>query len=638
MTLDEAFDRIAMEFPGYTPRSGQLEYSRAVEQTLATNGRLIVEGPCGTGKSIGYLVPAILSGKKVLIVTEGIALQDQLIDKDLPLLARALGSFKFAAMKGRTNYLCLREHARMESQLAIEGSSVEEGAIATWGRMTTTGDRKELAVPPKGAAWAKFSVTTEDCLGQDCNHAAACFALKAGVAARSAQVVVTNYQMLYLAARVREETGGNVEILPEYEVLILDEAHAAAAIARDKFGFDLTGLAVRRIAKSVGDLERGSKVAERLQGSAADFFSELLGFIRYTKRADPKRRITKPDVAKWSGLFAAMNEAANLFDTEAGQLAGLENHASAKSYRNQARNCRRHAAHLREAMTFEFTEPSVYYAEEFKGQASLHGRVIDVSARIARSVFDRASSVIVTSATLASVPGDFSLVASELGLGLNGVDYSTLAVESPFDMSAQRALVIPENVPDPKHPEYRQAADEAIREVVRHAKGRTLVLCTSNVRVKDAASALSECGHRVLQQEEMPVAALVNEFRDDKSSVLVGTMSLWKGVDVSGEALSVVVIDKIPFEAWGDPLVEALREYAGDKGWKQYMARAMVQFRQGIGRLIRSETDRGVVVLLDGRLMGVGKKPYAREFIRCVMPCRLMSRELSYVAEFLESA
>ena len=304
-----------------------------------------------------------------------------------------------------------------------------------------------------------------------------------------------------------------------------------------------------------------------------------------------------------------------------------EDRVQAKHQRNNGRNARQHAEHIAQAMSLDAAEPFAYFVEEQKG-AVLCGRPLDVSKHVS-AILDKAECAIITSATLAAA-GDFSLVAGDLGIG----EHNTVVVESPFDMKRQMAVVVPK-MPEPARFEYRAAADSAIADAVRGAGGRTLVLCTSTAGVKSAADALAGCGFKVLRQGDMPTAMLVEEFRYDVKSVLVGTMSLWRGVDVSGEALSCVVIDKLPFDAWADPIVEALREHDGDEGWSRYLARAVMQFRQGIGRLIRSETDKGVVVVLDGRLHTKG---YAAKFLKCFAPGTSFSMGVDHVGAFLGGA
>ena len=617
-----AFGKIAALLPGYRQRAGQLEYAEAVAKAVADGGKLLIEGPTGTGKSLGYLVPAIVSGKKVLVVTANISLQDQLIDKDLPLIARALGAFPFAILKGRGNYLCLRKSAAVENGGGT--SVVEEGAILTWGRMTTTGDRKELPIAPTGPAWAKFSTNTDECLGHDCEHAAKCFALRAQALAKTAQVIVANYHLLYLHAIVLAATDGEVKLLPDHDVLVLDEAHEAATIARNVFGFDLSGHAVRRLSKMVEAIDEGAPIAKRIADGAADFFAGLAAFCRAER--EPRRRIRTANVVAWRPLHAALLDAAVLLGREAGEHASAGNHADARFARNGARKASEHAANIFAAMSGKGGEMT-YFAEESRGGATLSGRPLDVAPYLS-PVLSRARTTIVTSATLAA-GGDFALVASELGIAA-----SEKIVASPFDLKAQMAVVIPK-MPEPSHRDYRAAADDAIRAAVKAAGGRTLILCTSNAGVAAAAKALDGCGFRVLRQGDMPTAMLVEEFRDDVSSVLVGTTSLWRGTDVSGEALSCVVIDKLPFEAWGDPIVEALREHDGDQGWNRYLARAIVQFRQGVGRLIRNEADRGAIVVLDGRLH---TKPYASKFLRSFVKGTGFSMDVTSVAKFLGGA
>ncbi len=623
--VDTAFELIGKALPGYRPRPQQLQYAHAVADAFRDNARLVIEGPCGVGKSFGALLPAILSGRKVLYVTASLALQDQIVDKDLPFLQKHIRPFKFALVKGRSNYLCINEAAKMEVELAVVGTPAER-ALGVWSRLTLVGDRKE-APTNDHAAWRKFSVSSDECLGDQCEHRHKCFALKVLAEAQQADIVVANYHLLFAHLKVAQATGGNVQVLPRYDAIILDECHEAAAVARSFFGFKLTAHAIRRLAQRA--LREGIEVQGVIDASA-DFFSELR---KYRQSEKGPRRLKLPDPVKWALLNSELKKLAAELGSKSGvEIASNEDQVLKKL----GRIVKQHVAEIEAAMTLGplAGSPAVYYVEDVDAQATLNGRPLDVSSQVARA-YPHAGPAILTSATV-TIAGDFKLLVSELGTtigftrptGPSGIEelplpVRTLAVPSPFDWAKQAAVVIPEAA---------VSVDAAILEVVRQAKGRTLVLCTSNKRVREVREALGGCGYMVLTQGDMPLAQLVDVFRSDVSSVLVGTSSLWKGIDVVGEALSCVVIDKLPFDVWTDPLVEARREHNGDEGWKMYLADAVVRFRQGVGRLIRSESDLGIVVILDSRVIGKG---YGKTFLRSLPAGMGISTDLEAVGDFL---
>lgn len=639
--ITAAFDQVGRALPGYRPRGQQLEYSRAVHDAFRDNARLVIEGPTGVGKSFGYLLPAVLSGRKTLVVTAGIQLQDQLFDKDLPFLAKHVRPFKYALVKGRSNYFCQNAAEEVETDAA---RTQDESALLAWGRHTTSGDRKESpAASP--AAWRRISVSSDECLGSECGHRATCFALKALREAQEAQVVVANYHLLFAHLKVSAATGGAVSVLPAFDALVLDECHEAASIARGFFGFKLTAHAVRRLAqRAQSGYVRGEDTKDLLDASA-DFFSALTTKIRGLRGPVRFQAPNAIPEAAWTPLARELTEISHRLEDIASNDIDEPHHATAA--RKLARTAMQHAGEIKAAMSLgELSgSPAVYYLESEEGRPALYGKPLDVSREVSRA-YPTGGPTILTSATV-TVAGDFAPVMRELGVkeGSKQIDGAvradgsrpiiitnplrTLAVESPYDWKRQAAVIVPRIAEGDT-----RAQDAAIAEVVRRAKGRTLVLCTSNKRVREARDALSGCGYRVLAQGDMPLAQLVDEFREDVSSVLVGTTSLWKGVDVAGEALSYLVIDKLPFDVWTDPLVEARREHLGDEGWSTYVADAVIRFRQGVGRLIRSEADRGVVVLLDARVLS---KPYGKKFLRSLPSGIGFSSDLGDVDGFLDA-
>jgi ATP-dependent DNA helicase DinG len=621
----------ARRFQGYAPRRGQIELTRAVDRAIEENAHLMAEAPTGTGKSIAYLVPAIQHavqhGKRVLVVTGNIALQEQLVGKDLPLLAEVLPwQFDFALLKGRQNYLCpSRLHEQeAEPQLDIPGEPFDVDtyqAILSWAETTETGDKSELPFEPPARLWKRFSITSEDCKGNECRFRDQCFAAKAKAHAEQAMVVVTNYHMLLLHLHLREITGRDL-ILPPFDIAICDEGHKMADIARDFFGFRVTAGSVRwagRLLNRMGHV----RLATRLETEASAFFDALDAY----ERSDAyDRRLRVPAAVPHQALRVALVETFRVY--QEGMDDVLDSDARAELTRAMARAMAL-VLQLDSAMGLT-DEGSVYFLERLpKGGVALASKVVDVSERLRKLFFDATPSVIVTSATL-TTGGSFEHAKRELGVR----DARELMVESPFDFEKQALLIVPEGLPSPQEPVFVDAVADVVARIVDLAEGRTLGLFTSYRNMNAAYERLAGCGYRVLRQGDAPRTQLIEAFRKDVRSVLLGTESFWAGVDVPGESLSCVIIDRLPFPPPDDPVLDAVSER--DPDWFQdfSLPRAIIAFKQGFGRLIRSQLDRGVVVVLDERLV---TKRYGKKFIRS-LPYTLKSRRLAHVRHFLAEA
>lgn len=621
----------ARRFQGYAPRRGQIELTRAVDRAIEENAHLMAEAPTGTGKSIAYLVPAIRHavqhGKRVLVVTGNIALQEQLVGKDLPLLAEVLPwEFSFALLKGRQNYLCpSRLHEQeAEPQLDIPGEPFDVDtyqAILSWAETTETGDKSELPFEPPARLWKRFSITSEDCKGNECRFRDQCFAAKAKAHAEQAMVVVTNYHMLLLHLHLREITGRDL-ILPPFDIAICDEGHKMADIAREFFGFRVTAGSVRWAGRLLGRMGH-IRLATALETEVSAFFDAL---DTYASSDAYDRRLRVPGVVTHQALRAALVETFRVY--QEGMDDVLDSDARAELTRAMARAM---ALVLQLDSAMGLTEEgSVYFLERLpKGGLALASKVVDVSERLRKLFFDATPSVIVTSATL-TTGGSFEHAKRELGLR----DARELVVESPFDFERQALLIVPEGMPSPQEPVFADAVADVVARIVDLAEGRTLGLFTSYRNMNAAYERLSGCGYRVLRQGDAPRTQLIEAFRKDVRSVLLGTESFWAGVDVPGESLSCVIIDRLPFPPPDDPVLDAVSER--DPDWFQdfSLPRAIIAFKQGFGRLIRSQLDRGVVVVLDERLV---TKRYGKKFIRS-LPYTLKSRRLAHVRHFLAEA
>jgi ATP-dependent DNA helicase DinG len=657
----------AREFKGYERRDGQVRLALAVDAAARTGRSAIVEAPTGTGKSVGYLVPlfhhlvdgadALIAARpepdgadgfdeegeeeiqppRALVVTANIALQEQLIAKDIPTLQRLLPwQISAAIAKGRGNYLCLDRFDDSAATLLLEPlRDPEERAqwnhVAAWAKETARGDLSELPFELTPALRQRLAVTSDDCLGKPCPRFADCHAERARNAVKRADLIVTNYHLLFAHLAFAAETG--VGVLPRFDLVVLDEAHEAADIARDFFGFRMTEGSIRYAtrllsgAKAAKGKPELAPIDEELKEQARAAAERVFEELRELRRSrDYYARITKPDAGpSWRALHSALLGTVRAY-TEAAERPEVGG-ARASELRRAARRAMLTATNLQAAMTCE-DEGVVFFIEddEAKRRTTLCGKLIHVGEALRARLFEskQIRAVVATSATLRTDTGEdgFGFVAHELGA--DGAD--EVATESPFDFGEQALLVVPDGLPDPGDKDFADRIAELVAQVVELAGGRTLGLFTSFRGLNAAASRLrAEHGSRyaILRQGDAPRTQLVERFRKDVSSVLLGVKSFWAGVDVPGEALSVVVIDRVPFDPPDDPILDALSEQSR-RTFKEYsIPRATIELRQGFGRLIRAKGDRGVVVLLDRRLRA---KPWGKTILRALPPAMLSTR------------
>jgi ATP-dependent DNA helicase DinG len=645
--IDEAFGpggHLSRALPGYEPRRGQVDLARAVDRAIRDSTVLLGEAGTGVGKSFAYAVPAVWhavhEGRRVLVVTANLNLQDQLAGKDLPLLRACLPwPFDFAVMKGRANYLCLDRHADSLSE-SVFGSlfgrreEVEQwDRVNSWAAETTGGDVAELPFEPLPSLRQRFTVGAEDCLGRACPRHGDCFANRAKVRAESAHVVVANYHLLFAHLQVVRGSGGEAAVLPPFDAMVLDEANRAADIARDFFGARVTAgacrWAARLLAGKEGDLD--PELKERISGEADRFF-EALG----DHAASPayRSRLRRADsVRDWGRLVGLMQRASSVYLSAAG--------TEEPKRKEQLRKCASRCEGIVSAVTAAMSDPAgdddrVYFVDRQGDRVALASKAIDVSGRLRAELFEAESvgSVTCTSATL-RVGASFEFFSGEVGVA-ESHDVEELVAESPFDFREQCLLVVPRDAPDPKLDVQHREAARLFVEACRQAGGRTLGLFTSYRSLTVAHElASARLPYRVMRQGEAPRHELVRRFREDKTSVLLGAESFWSGVDVPGEALSCVVMDRLPFPNPSDPVMDALAERDDDSFRNQSLPRATTMFRQGFGRLIRASTDRGAVVCLDSRLLD---KPYGKLFLKCLPAGVRMSRDLADVGRFLASS
>ncbi len=623
--------------PGYEPRPDQLRMAASVADALARRRYLVAEAGTGTGKTLAYLLPAVQSGRRVVISTATRTLQEQIWFRDLPLLRDRCGvEISAAYLKGRANYYCLARGEEFERHPTFP--TREEAAlwprIREWARTTDTGDRSEIDLPDSYLAWKDLSATGETCIGKECVAYDDCFVQQARARAAAADVVLVNHHLFFADLAMRTSRAG-VEVLPPYEAVIFDEAHAIEDVATEYFGLQVSSYRVEELARdaqrAVGDrpdlasmLKRATgelaKAGERFFGSVARALSASSGRAeppRGGRRAEEENlrgtlvpAMLAPLAAEQDRLDRALEELrAELADDDSPALLQIA----------------RRAAELRVelAAVTAMKEPSRVFFAEVRGRGVfLRAAPIDVAEELVTRLYRNVDTAIFTSATLA-IQGRFDYFRHQVGLRPE-LDVDERVFPGPFDYATQAALVAPAGLPDPNQPGFVAAAAKAVRELAQVTGGRAFVLCTSVRNMLAFREALSDLPYQLLLQGERPKHRLLESFRE-RPSVLFATQSFWEGVDVPGAALSLVVIDRLPFAPPGDPVVaarvKALAERGGDPFSELQVPAAALQLRQGFGRLVRSRADRGIVAVLDPRLTTRG---YGRAFLASLPPSPLL--------------
>ena len=623
----------AAHFPGYEMREGQVALARMVDEAMRSSRHGLGEGPCGTGKGVAYGVPSVWhvhhEKRRVVIATANIALQEQLVEKDLPLLTEVLPwPFTFALLKGRNNYLCLDRLRESEARGELSGlydddQDRQADQILEWAHQTETGDVSELPFVPLPQVWSKASVSSEECKGEDCPFRDDCFFERARKIAKEANIVVTNYHMLFAHLAVRRETGQDL-VLPPFDFLVCDEAHEAAEIARDFFGFTVSAHTINRLARSVADLgER--RLADSVRQKASEFFDRVSA---YARSSSYRCRLRQPAFVPSSNLVRSLEEIAEECDEIS---ADDRNDREARSLAKKISRISMLAAErISEAVGQSDSEKVFWIELDSKGRARLKAKPIDVSELLHESLFKQTESVTLVSATLAA-GGSFEFVRGELGVPPDALE---LVADSPFDFKSQALLVVPDELPDPRDFDFPEAVARLVDQVMHLCDGRTLGLFTSYRVLNTVYDRVSGNGHRVLRQGDQPRTELARIFKEDVRSVLLGTESFWTGIDVPGQALTGLVIDKLPFPHPEDPVVSAICERDRQAFHNYLVPKAIIALRQGVGRLIRSQSDFGVVVLLDRR---IAEKSYGRRFLRSLPPM-LGTRRMENISRFLEEA
>ena len=642
----------------YEARPPQLAMAAHVEHALARGRALVVEAGTGTGKTLAYLLPAARSGLKVVISTATKTLQEQLADKDVPLL-RALGvDAKFAFLKGRQNYLCLLrfEQFLRNPTFAVREEAAVFDAIAAWAETTQTGDRAELSeLPENFASWRDLSATADQCIGARCAHYDRCFVFRMRQKAAEADVIVVNHHLFFADLALRTSSAGDTgaAVLPKYDAVVFDEAHAVEEVATEHFGAQLSSFRVGELARDAlrSLQDRPERVealglATRLLREGRDFFDVAVESAP-ERQTQPVRSSRKggggPPAVQSEGRWALIPGALRPAEAERQKLAeAIRALGAALSGTGDEelglleRRCLVLNADLELFSETKRRPDLIHWAESRGGHLFLHASPIDVKGLLQDKLYDRIGPVVFTSATLA-VGGQLQYFAQRIGLSDDSgplFPLETHVLASPFDYQSNAALYLPRQMPDPQDPPFAEAVAGELRALLPITSGRAFVLFTSLRNMRAVHGLLAdELPWQVLLQGDAPKAQLLKRFRE-RPSVLFASQSFWEGVDVPGEALSLVVIDKLPFASPAEPIVAAridrLRAEGQDPFYRYQLPQAALALKQGFGRLIRSATDRGIVAVLDARMT---RKGYGRLFLETLPRCRTL-RTSDEVAAF----
>jgi len=639
--LDSVFGpdgTIAVNLPGFETRPGQLQMAKLIERGMLEGMHAIVEAGTGVGKSLAYLVPALRSGKKVVVSTGTIALQEQLVRKDLPLVLRALGmSARVELLKGRSNYLCREKLDRLRAERLVASSATMQ-ALWDWSDETATGDRAEIDFAPPGDEWEALDANADDCVGEICAQFRRCHYFARRDAVRDADVVVVNHALFFLDVA----TGGG--ILPPYDVAVLDEAHLCERYATAAFTSTISPRGVGRLLRR---LERWYALPPRYR---TEIDGAMGGLGRALSRIPGDRY-----------PLAANDDAPSALGELHGRLAALENwvhgnwqsglrrpaESEAEADRRRELALRAVTAHIGAIERTELPDDEAISwvqrpeaTERSPGRYEVNVAPFDVARQLRATLFAGTSSVVLTSATIADGPADdgplgppasFAFLRAQLG-----IDRAEAAVvPSPFDFAVQARLYVAPPWCNPKDADFPDYAVPIVEELLDRSRGRAFVLFTSNARMRELYARLRDrLAFPVRMQGEGSRAHVLAWFRSTPNAVLFATASFWEGIDVVGDRLSCVIVDRVPFPSPSDPIVAArcaAIERTGRSSFDTYMIpAATARLRQGFGRLIRSRADRGILALLDGRVHGMR---YGRTILDALPPATRIDR-LDAIGDF----
>lgn len=619
----------------YEYRAGQLEMARAVERAFTEKRHCVVEAGTGTGKTLAYLLPALRLGQRVIVSTGTRNLQEQIFFKDIPFLESLLGPLNVSYMKGRGNYLCRHKLYALRDQPILTGVEMVDqfNAIRDWEKTTEHGDRAELtALPENSPLWNRLDARGEACLGSSCPNYESCFITQMRRRALESDIVIVNHHLFFadLSIRRQAQCAPDAGVLPEAAAVVFDEAHELEEIASSYFGVSISNLRFEELARDVEILLRAKQALSASLTAAAQLLRErarmFFAALPEPKAAEGRMPFSdREEFLEQSGdVYLGAVNALERLTGELERLRGVE----------ETNGLKKRTADLAAQLTFllESTDRGYVFWIERRSAAGLRqagsntwlqATPIEVAPLLASDLFESIPSVVLTSATL-TVQGNFDHIQRRLGLA----HARQLVVPSHFRYGEQALLYLPPEMPDPRDAGFTGAAVEKIREVLEITQGRAFCLFTSYSQMRQVHEhLLARVGFPLLLQGTAPRNALLEEFRCTPNAVLFGTSSFWQGVDVQGEQLSCVIIDKLPFAVPSDPVVaarmKAIEEDGGNAFAEYQIPSAVIALKQGFGRLIRSLNDRGVLVLLDPRLQ---RQRYGRVFVESLPPYRITQK------------
>ena len=629
---------IARAHENYEYRDGQVKMSEAITRAFEEKRHLIVEAGTGTGKTLAYLIPAIASAlktrKRVVISTGTKNLQEQLMEKDIPFLQKILPKkFSAAYMKGRSNYACLYRVGKAENQPILDGLDEMDyfDEVRRWTQLTKIGDRRELTSLPEDISfWSRINARSEICLGQKCPDFEPCFITRMRARAEDADIVIVNHHLFFADLSVRGNQYGRV--IPDYSAVIFDEAHLIEDIAADYFGVQVSNFQIDELVRDSDTLPISdaiitrdlTKIAAKIIGLAEQFW------IRFTQARFDGRYPILEDVFSYrtkNGEKAStqLGEAYEMLDDALGSLVNAIDRFSdtIPEVESLVRRVKQTRADL-DFVVHQAEKNYVYWLERRGKGIFLRASPVDVSELLRDKLFEKVETCVLTSATLSS-GGSFNFVRERLGL--DSAKTNVLHASSSFDYENQAVIYLPKSMPDPRTPEFTQLAAGEIVKILQVTNGRAFVLATSNASMNALYELVStRVGFPCFVQGSMSKTGLLDKFRETPNAVLFATASFWQGVDVQGEQLSCVIIDKLPFAVPTDPIVAARSRFIEANGGRSFfeysVPQAVISLKQGIGRLIRSKTDRGVIAILDPRLR---TKSYGRDFLTSLPRMRITS-------------
>jgi len=619
---------------GYEHRPGQLEMAEVVHDAFEGHHHAIVEAGTGTGKTLAYLLPAICSGRRVVISTATKSLQEQLYQKDIPFLQKHFApNLKVAVMKGRANFLCRAKLHQMADQPMLRGMEELDAfrQIKDWARLTETGDRAELAfLPDDSELWTRLDARRDTCTGQKCPEFSQCFVTAMHQRAQEADLIIVNHHLFFADLALKQDDFGR--ILPEYSAVVFDEAHEIEDVASDYFGRQISNFRFEELARDADQTLRLLRLSSpSLLRKTQRIRERTRGFFE----AFPAREGRFPFARNEREAFLEQNREA--YDAVISSLKAMETEFAALTQKpEELVRIARRSFELRQELAFLFESNEknfVYWFERRNKGVFLAATPIDVSQILRERLFEQFDTVILTSATL-TVEGRFDYIRQRLGL-----DHAKeRALPPEFDYKEQALFYVPKKMPDVRDPGFAARAAEEIVQLLETSQGRAFCLFTSYTQMNELYERVrTRVDFPLLLQGTAPRTALLETFKNTPGAVLFATSSFWQGVDVPGEQLSCVIVDRLPFAVPSDPIVAArvkLLQEDGRNAFAEYQVpQAVLALKQGFGRLIRAKTDRGILALLDTRIQ---RMPYGRIFLES-LPNYRTTQDLAEAGRFLES-